>query len=131
MKGRLGFLIEQAIKEWKRWTKKINLKDIDKVFKKSGRIAEIFMKNKQLAEFRDSLKIMLSLVKDYIDGNYKEVPYYSIAAIVAALLYVLSPIDLIPDYIPVFGYIDDAAVVKACLIMIDKDIEKYKKWKNL
>lgn len=42
----------------------------------------------------------------------------------------LSPIDLIPDFIPVVGYVDDALVVAACLAMVESDLEIYKEWKK-
>jgi uncharacterized membrane protein YkvA (DUF1232 family) len=45
------------------------------------------------------------------------------------LLYVLNPLDLIPDFLPLVGQIDDAAVVAACLLMVRQDLHKYKKWK--
>jgi uncharacterized membrane protein YkvA (DUF1232 family) len=43
---------------------------------------------------------------------------------------VLSPVDLIPDFIPGIGLIDDAAVVVACLNLIQSDFEAYKAWKG-
>jgi uncharacterized membrane protein YkvA (DUF1232 family) len=52
------------------------------------------------------------------------------AAIVAALLYVLSPIDLLPDFIPIVGYVDDALVVAACLALVEQDLINYKEWKK-
>jgi uncharacterized membrane protein YkvA (DUF1232 family) len=47
----------------------------------------------------------------------------------AVLLYVLDSFDLIPDFIPGLGQIDDAAVFAACLLLVRKDLQKYKKWK--
>jgi len=54
---------------------------------------------------------MVSMVRAYAKKEYTEPPVGTIVAIVAALLYVLSPVDLIPDAIPGIGYLDDAAVV--------------------
>jgi len=68
-----------------------------------------------LKRFYDDFLLLISLVKDYWSGDYREIPYSSIAAVVFALIYVLSPIDLIPDFIPVLGLMDDAAVVALCL----------------
>ena len=63
-----------------------------------------------LAQVWEQLKSMVSMVKAWIAGDYKEVPTTSIIAIVAGLMYLLSPIDLIPDFIPVLGYLDDIFV---------------------
>jgi uncharacterized membrane protein YkvA (DUF1232 family) len=78
----------------------------------------------------DDGKLLISMVKDYWNKEYRAVPYWVIGATVSALLYVLSPVDLIPDFIPGVGYIDDAAVVSACLRMIRKDLARYREWKR-
>ena len=55
----------------------------------------------------------------------------SIISILAALVYVISPIDLIPDFIPVIGYLDDAAVVTFVLRLgVGHDLKKYKSWQE-
>lgn len=74
--------------------------------------------------------LLVSLVKSYINGEYKEIPYNSIVAVIATLLYVISPIDIIPDVIPVVGFADDAMAVAFCIKMIHDDLEKYKAWRD-
>ena len=74
--------------------------------------------------------LLVSLVKSYINGEYKEIPYNTIVAVVATLLYVISPIDIIPDVIPVVGFADDAMAVAFCIKMIHDDLEKYKSWRD-
>jgi uncharacterized membrane protein YkvA (DUF1232 family) len=83
-----------------------------------------------LASFFDDILDLLAMVRDYASGRYREIPFGSIAAIVGALLYVLSPVDLIPDFIPGIGYVDDAGVVAACLKLVKLDLENYRKRKN-
>jgi uncharacterized membrane protein YkvA (DUF1232 family) len=75
------------------------------------------------------LKLLVSVLCDYLTGDYREIPFSSIAAVAAAILYFVSPIDAIPDFIPVLGYVDDAAVLALCLKMVHKDMEKYEQWK--
>ncbi|MCR5402848.1 MAG: DUF1232 domain-containing protein [Butyrivibrio sp.] len=74
---------------------------------------------------------MVALVDSYVKKEYRSIPLGTIISIVAALIYVLSPIDLIPDFIPVIGYLDDAAVVLLVLgLGVDKDLDKYRKWQE-
>ena len=74
--------------------------------------------------------LLVSLVKSYVTGEYKEIPYNSIVAVVATLLYVISPIDIIPDVIPAVGFADDAMAVAFCIKMIHDDLENYKRWRD-
>jgi len=110
--------------------KKVTEDDLQKVLDKQKEIEDKFKGNGPLGRFVADLKTLFSIIKDYISGEYREIPWWSIAAIVAALLYVLSPIDLIPDVIPVIGYVDDAMVVAACLAMVETDLHEYRDWKT-
>ncbi len=71
-----------------------------------------------------------SLVKSYINKEYPHVPLGTIIASVSALAYFVSPIDLIPDVLPVAGYLDDAAVIAACFKLIDSDLTEYIHWRK-
>lgn len=74
--------------------------------------------------------VMASLIISYVKKEYKDIPVGSIIAIVSALVYFVSPIDLIPDTIPVIGHIDDAAVILACYKLVESDLNDYKEWRN-
>ena len=74
--------------------------------------------------------IMASLIRSYVKKEYTDIPIGTIIAIVSALIYFVSPIDLVPDSIPVIGYFDDAAVVGACWLLVESDVEEYDKWRN-
>lgn len=73
---------------------------------------------------------MVSMVKAYVQKDYPDVPIGTILAIVSALIYFVSPIDLIPDSIPVIGYADDMAVISACTKMVQSDIDEYVEWRE-
>jgi uncharacterized membrane protein YkvA (DUF1232 family) len=70
------------------------------------------------------------LIKDYWKGNYRGVSAKSIIIFAVALAYIFSPLDLIPDYIIGFGQIDDAAILGLALYFLEKDLSKYKQWKD-
>ena len=66
------------------------------------------------------------MIKDFIAGEC-DIPFGTIAAITIALLYVFNPLDVIPDAIPLVGFVDDAFVLKLCVSFIKDDIEEYKR----
>ena len=76
------------------------------------------------------IPIMISLIKHYVEGKYTTVPYGTILAIMSALIYVLSPVDIIPDFMPFVGHLDDVAVIGLCLSMVKTDIEAYDEWRQ-
>jgi len=67
------------------------------------------------------------------DGWNKAYPvsWKTAAAITGALLYFLNPFDIVPDFIPVIGYLDDVVVMGACLKLIYADLRAYALWKGL
>lgn len=101
--------------------------DLD-IAKVSQRAQEIEGKLPKLRQWMDHGKVILSMVKDYWNGTYREVPYWAISAGALTLLYVLNPLDVIPDIVPGFGYLDDATLVAFCLKLIERELEKYKEW---
>lgn len=103
--------------------------DLEKVLSKSEEIRRKFECGGPLGRFIEDFKLLIAVVQDYWKGKYRAIPFWTVAAIVVALLYVLNPLDLIPDFIPVIGLIDDAGVVAACLALVSQDLHKYKKWK--
>lgn len=127
----MKFTEEQAQNELNKRAKNVTEEDVKKIFEKRDEIERKFNPSGPLGKFIGDLKILFSLVNDYRKGDYREIPWTSIAAIVGALLYVFSPIDLIPDFIPVFGLLDDAAVVALCLKAIDGDLQRYAEWKKI
>lgn len=73
---------------------------------------------------------MISLLKNFIEGKYRHVPYGTILAITSSLIYFVSPIDIVPDAFPGVGLIDDAAVIAFCLNMVKSDLEEYNTWRK-
>ena len=75
-----------------------------------------------------SIPYLIEMIKSYINGEYKEIPVETLVAVVGAIVYWVSPVDVIPDVIPGVGYVDDALVVAYCLKAIKTDLDDYKKW---
>ena len=83
-----------------------------------------------LARLLANLKLLVPLVKDYWTGAYRDVQAKSIVIFGAAILYIISPIDLIPDYIIGLGQIDAIAILSLSLFFLEKDLLKYKEWRD-
>lgn len=94
--------------------------------------AEYVYKNlDKLPKDTGDLKLLINLFKDWYSGTYREIPWYSIAAIILGFLYLISPVGLVPDMIPVLGQIDDVVIIRWILMHIAKqDLNKYRQFKT-
>lgn len=79
-------------------------------------------------QLQERLKLLFEIVKYWHNGSYKEIPTGSVILIFIGLLYFVSPIDVIPDFIP-GGFIDDAFVLGLVIKQVGSDLDKFKAWK--
>ena len=100
--------------------------DADKVMNNADRIEKI-VSNGTLSKFMKDVKLYFKMLSDVFSRRYTRVPKGTVAAIVGTLLYVLSPVEVIPYVIPVVGYLDDAAVLALCLKFAKHDVDEYKR----
>ena len=74
---------------------------------------------------------VIDLLTAYVDGKYRCVPKRMLVAMVAGILYVVSPINLIPDFIPVIGWLDDIAVFTIIMDMgVSAELKKFRAWEK-
>ena len=83
-----------------------------------------------LRALRGDLGALLRLAREVGAGRYRRLPRRSLVAIVAGLVYFLDPFDLIPDGIPVIGYLDDAAVLGWVLTRVRADLDAFVGWET-
>ena len=101
------------------------------VVQKALEMIEKLLNSDAIKGLVDDITTTLELIRDYVTGRYKEVPLHIVAGALGAILYLVMPIDLIPDFIPVFGFADDAAVfVLALGAGLKVELEKYRNWKE-
>lgn len=84
--------------------------------------------NGPLEKFFDDIKTMCDMVASWAKKEYREIPYRTIGMIILTLVYVFSPLDIIPDAIPGIGLLDDAMMVGLCLKAVQSDINDFRIW---
>lgn len=93
---------------------------------KLGLSAGIYIKKNGLKSVSEHLTLMTNYVKDVASGRYKGYNKTHLTLIVAAILYVVSPLDIIPDFLIVAGPVDDAAIIAWAFNEMSKELSKYK-----
>ena len=93
---------------------------------KLGLSAGIYIKKNGLKSVSEHLTLMTNYVKDVASGRYKGYNKTHLTLIIAAILYVVSPLDIIPDFLIVAGLVDDAAIIAWAFNEMSKELSKYK-----
>lgn len=124
---RLASLDEEYVEEGAR---EITESDLDTVVEQADAIEERFRRSGPLRRLLEDGRLLLAFVRDVRHGRYRSVPVWSLSAVGFALLYVLNPFDVVPDALPVVGLIDDAAIVSACLALVEQDLHDYRAWRR-
>ena len=105
------------------------LKEKDKVEEYLLKAEEKLKNMKTINVGMENVPLLISMVRSYIRKEYTNVPMMTIVGIVAAIIYVVVPNDLIPDMIPYVGIIDDAMVVAFTMKLVAADVEIYRDWR--
>lgn len=124
------FSEKNAQKQLDAESEKVNRADLEALLERQRAIEDKVRSSGKLNRFSADIKLMFSMIRDYWKGNYRDVPWKSIAAIAGALLYVMNPLDFIPDLILGIGFVDDVGVVALCLKLVESDLHKYAAWKE-
>lgn len=81
-------------------------------------------------QFFDNMRLLFLMLKDCWRGTYRQLPWWCIGVMVFTLIYALSPLDLIPDWIPVIGLLDDVSLIYLCYKIIIGEVGKYSSWRD-
>lgn len=93
----------------------------------STRFLEIL---RMISRLWSDLPLLVRLLKAWKSGSYRGLSVRTIVSLAAALLYIVSPMDLLPDFIPGIGLIDDAAVLVLLLHSIAQDLATFRVWEQ-
>ena len=103
------------------------LEAINKASRKLEPLASLPIIGGTVADVQD----IISMLDDYYHGRYKKLPVSVILGSVAIVAYLLSPFDIVPDNIPLLGFVDDAFIINIVLeLCVDKELERYRNWRT-
>ena len=107
-------------------------KQTQKTLKKAGTLLDKIKKIPVIGKIADDIATSIELIKDFVNGRYHRVPTGVIISTLAGVLYLVSPIDLIPDFIIGIGWIDDFTVFRlAQTLFLSRELKKYRDWKKI
>jgi uncharacterized membrane protein YkvA (DUF1232 family) len=84
----------------------------------------------RIRELGDQIRRLGRLIRAYADGSYRDISVGSIVLAVAAVLYLVTPVDLVPDAIPGVGLVDDATVLAFVLGKLRYELERFAAWER-
>lgn len=90
-------------------------------------------KSKGVKEFdgiKSDLSAVFGLIGDFLTGEYKDVSKTSLLLIIGSFIYLLNPMDIVPDFLLGIGFLDDLAIFTYMIKKIQGELDKYKIWKE-
>jgi uncharacterized membrane protein YkvA (DUF1232 family) len=84
----------------------------------------------RLGKIKEDLRLLQALCLAYWRGEYRAISPKAILSIVAGLMYFLSPLDAIPDWIPGLGMLDDIAVLAFVMKHLEGELAAFRQWRE-
>jgi uncharacterized membrane protein YkvA (DUF1232 family) len=106
----------------RRWGKRL----LEGLFsKRKAIIAELRSIPERMQKVTNQARLMMELADDFRSGRYRQISWVSIAIAAAALVYAVSPADVIPDTLPGLGALDDMVVLTVAMRLVARDLKAY------
>jgi len=114
-------------------------KQVDMIVRQEQKVVELVQNvGKKLAKLAENPKvrtlttpilIFIRMIKAHFSGEHK-IAFGTLALMVLALVYFLSPIDLIPDFLGFFGFADDLSIVLAVFAKVKDEVDEFLDWEK-
>jgi len=127
LKQRLEAEFAQAVKSAKSYVD--DLQRLRALFQEASKQAAALPKD-SFKETWPYFQTMLRLIRAYYRGEYRAVTESTLIVIVAAIIYIVSPLDAIPDAIPALGFLDDATVLALAVRRTRQDLDDFMTWET-
>jgi uncharacterized membrane protein YkvA (DUF1232 family) len=114
-------------------------KQVDTVVQQEQKIVELVQdvggklgklaSNSKVRKLTDPVQVFIRMIRAHIKGTHK-ISFSTLGLIVLAMVYFISPIDFIPDFLGVIGFADDLSVVLAVYAKVKDEIEGFLEWER-
>jgi uncharacterized membrane protein YkvA (DUF1232 family) len=94
------------------------------------KLTKIDWKSVSVSGTKEKLSIFSRIASAYASGKYRAISWKSILIVLAAIIYFLNPIDLIPDLVPVFGFTDDFSILLWVYGTVSAEVDKFLAWEK-
>lgn len=124
--------IKEQIDKFSEKAKQIidNPEKVSAVLEKATALCDDLSQVRFIGKYFKDISLICSMLNDYICKRYTKVPMATVITLLAAVLYFVSPIDIIPDFLPLIGHLDDMIVFGFVTDAAKVDLKKYEKWKK-
>ena len=96
----------------------------------ADKLASEESKDNKFKQLFDAALTLVRLIRAYVNGAYRDIQTSTILSGLAVLLYVLSPIDLVPDFIPVLGFLDDLSLISWFIGKFQDEMRRFREWES-
>lgn len=127
LKDRLEAEFAQAVKSAKSYIG--NPQRLQSLFQEASKQAAS-MPREPFQETWPYFQSMLRLIRAYSQGDYRDVPESTLVVIIAAIVYVVNPLDVIPDALPALGFLDDATVLALAVRRSRQTLDDFMTWET-
>ena len=81
-----------------------------------------------VGELRTDVPVLVRFVRAYLRGDYRKIPWRSLVLATGALVYFVTPADMIPDVLAGVGFLDDAAVLAYVVKSLRDHLDAFAAW---
>ena len=84
----------------------------------------------KLTDFPTLIRTTPAMFRDLLTRRYRQWPAGTLVGGFLGFLYLVNPLDFIPEALPGIGVIDDALMLGVFLAFLSRDVKKYLFWKQ-